>query len=315
MKQAMRYRTTTTPTANVFRLAGAYLPSRWWIIGLLFAAACQCREPTKAPATAPSSGDEVKPTFADKPAQVLPEAKALCDALHTLPAERKAACCSRAAGVHFADECARTLSLAVEGKGVVLSPADSCVAELKKLYSGCDWVGPNAPELPAACANLIKGQLGKGSKCRSSLECIDGLRCQGQSPTQYGACQPPGEAGLACELSVDTLASYVRQPLTGHRECMGFCQRHRCQAPLAREAACTIDDECGAGNRCVGRCEAGTAGNQGQRCVPGGCASPLRCVAGVCAAPKREGESCVGDLECLGACVDADGGRSCGKRC
>lgn len=269
-----------------------------------------------APSDAVQRADtDVKPAFDGAPRQVTPKVAALCEALHQMPAERKAACCRGQTAAHFAGECARVVSLALEQGTLELQHSDACVKDLVLAHQGCAWVGPNEPSLPESCSGVVVGKIHEGKKCRSTLECASGLRCLGAGPTAAGKCAPPGQDGMACELSVDVLVSYLRQTLPPHLECAGFCQRHRCESVLTDGGSCTLDAQCPEGQRCAGTCVAGTRGAAGDRCVPGGCVAPLRCVAGTCATPKAEGEECSADAECLGACRDADGGKRCGPSC
>ncbi len=278
-----------------------------------------CKEKAPAPPAAASdtrAEADVRPAFEGSPRQVPAAVAALCEALHQMPAERKAACCGASPAQHFGGECARVLSLALEQGTVSLEGSEGCVKALVMQHQGCGWVGPNEVELPESCARVVTGRLAQGKRCRSSLECAAGLRCLGAGPTATGTCEKPGSDGMACELSVDVLASYARQPLPAHVECAGFCQRHRCEAVLTDGGACTLDAQCPAGQRCAGACVDGARGAAGEKCVPGGCGAGLRCVAGVCAAPKAEGAECAADAECSGACVAGDGGtKRCGRGC
>lgn len=287
------------------------------LVVVVLVALAGCKDKPSAPAGEPPRVEsDVKPAFDGSPRQVTPAVAALCGALHQMPAERKAACCRGSPAQHFGGECARVLSLALEQGTVELRGADACAKDLVALHQGCGWVGPNEPALPESCAGVVAGRIAQGKKCRSSLECVAGLRCLGAGPTAAGTCEKPGSDGMACELSVDVLVSYARQPLPAHVECAGFCQRHQCEAVLADGGACTLDAQCPAGQRCAGTCVAGARGAAGEECVPGGCASALRCVGGVCAAPKPEGSECSADVDCLGACVAADGGvKRCGPGC
>lgn len=278
-----------------------------------------CKRDTPPPGPSPSppaaenkrADTDVKPAFDGVPKQVDPGAQALCDALHALPAERKAACCKKGAEVNFAGECARVLSLALEAKTVTLGDPAPCVKEMTALHAGCGWVGPNAVELPASCRGVVRGNVTRLESCRSTLECGSGLRCLGAGPTSAGKCALPGTTGMSCELSVDVMATYTRAQLAPHLECDGFCQRHRCEDVLTDGGACTLDAQCPAGQRCAGTCVAGASGAAGAKCVPGGCEAGLRCVEGGCAAPRAEGEACSKDLECLGACVSGKCGAGC----
>ena len=269
------------------------------------------------PALGPSKsgGDDVRPAFEGSPKKIDPAASALCAALHQAPAEKKASCCRSAPAIHFGSECTRVLSLALEQKTVTLKPTEACLTALSASYDGCDWVGPNEVRRPDTCAGLVVGQLELGKKCRSTLECAGGTRCFGAGPTAAGICAIPGGEGLACELSVDVLATYARQPIAPHLECAGFCQRHRCETVLLDAGACSLDDQCPMGQRCAGTCVSGVLGERGQKCVPGGCATGLRCIAGSCGVPGAAGAFCSSDAECAGACRPTDAGRRCGPGC
>lgn len=258
---------------------------------------------------------DVKPAFDGAPRQIDPKVAALCEALHQMPAERKAACCRGQTAAHFGGECGRVLALALEQGTVALQNSEACVRDLVKSHQGCGWVGPNEVPVPASCQGVVVGRIAEGKKCRSTLECVPGLRCLGAGPTAAGTCAPPGQDGMACELSVDVLVSYLRHPLPAHVECAGYCQRHRCEAVLTDGGSCTLDAQCPAGQRCAGTCVQGARGAAGDRCVPGGCVAGLRCIAGTCASPKADGQECEQDAECLGACLAADGGRRCGPGC
>jgi len=286
------------------------------VVLLFGVAGCKEKAPA-APAEPPRVEADVKPAFDGAPREVPPAVAALCGALHQMPAERRAACCRGSPAQHFGGECARVLALALEQGTVELERADACVKDLVALHQGCGWVGPNEVALPESCAGVVVGRMAQGKKCRSSLECVAGLRCLGAGPTAAGTCEKPGADGMACELSVDVLVSYARQPLPPHTECAGYCQRHRCEAVLSDGGACTLDAQCPAGQRCAGTCVDGARGAAGDRCVPGGCAAGLRCIGGVCDAPKAEGAECGQDVECQGACLAVDGGGSkrCGPAC
>jgi hypothetical protein len=283
---------------------------------LLVALSLSCRSKAPSEAAPARADDEVRPAFDGQPKRLDPQALTLCDALHRAPAEQRATCCHGAPRVHFREECARVLSLALEAKTLHLRGVDACVAALERTYQGCGWVGPNEPPLPAACATTVVGELREAAKCHSTLECQPGLHCRGAGPTSGGSCQRPSSSGAACELSVDVLASYARITLGRHVECEGFCQRHRCEAVVRDEGSCTLDAQCRSGQRCAGACVEGERGAAGEACVPGGCGEGLRCVAGTCQAPRVEGEPCTAELECLGACGGAaDGGRRCTIGC
>jgi hypothetical protein len=211
-----------------------------------------------APVESSASDDEVRPVYpvtADPPD---PLATRLCEALHALPAKRKAACCGGAPGFHLAGECARTLSFALRSKAVTLGPedVDRCVDAIERSLQGCDWVTPLSAPPPAACEGIVRGELAAGARCRSSLECRDGLRCMGAGPTDAGRCVPPPARG-ACGASVDALAASTRQTRSelAHPECAGHCEQRMCAADVPRGGACVSHVECGRGRRCAsGKC-------------------------------------------------------------
>jgi len=273
-------------------------------------AGCKCKK-DEVPA---EPADDVRPVFSGDPKAVDPKVKAWCEGLHQAPAERRAACCSKGVSAHFADECTRVVSLAVEAKTVTMGDPSECLAALTAAHAGCEWVGPNDVDVPEVCQRVLVGRIAAGQRCRSTLECTAGLHCRGAGPTASGVCAPPGGEGMACELSVDVLSSYTRARARRTPECEGACQRHRCEA-VVDGGACTLDAQCPRGQRCAGTCVAGERGSSGEACVPGGCDEGLRCVAGHCVAPLPSGAACTSDVECRGGCRAVDGGRVCGPAC
>src|SRR5262249_54705581 len=140
-------------------------------------------------------------------------------------------------------ECVRTLSAALRAKAVTLEVegVDACARAMAQAHEGCGWVGPFPPELPVACRGLVRGALEKGARCRSSLECRDGMRCSGAGPTAAGRCAPPRADGESCGTAVDTLATYTRDADLDarHPECQGHCARFRCAPRVTAGSACT----------------------------------------------------------------------------
>jgi hypothetical protein len=266
--------------------------------------------------------DEVRSVYPTQAGAAAPLAQRLCAALHEVPAQRRAECCGGAPLLLVAGECVRTLSAALASKAVKLEPSavDACAQAMEQAHAGCEWVGPEAPPVPAACLGLLEGTLASGARCRSSLECAAGLRCHGVGPTDTGVCSAPAEAGQPCAYSVDALATYTRQVTleARHPECAGHCFKRRCMANVAAGGACVLTEQCGPGQHCAGsQCAEGAVAQLGQPCVNGGCGEGARCFQGLCATPKPTGASCERDAECLGGCVKPDGGRqgTCGPRC
>lgn len=264
---------------------------------------------------------DVHPVY-DESGPTDPLAARLCDALHALPERKRAECCQVPLGIILATPCTRTLSAAVRTKAIRLDEAAiaNCESAFQHELQGCEWVGPLATELlPAACQGMVSGLLGTNTRCRSSLDCAVGLRCQGAGPTARGICAPPKRDGLACDLAVDTLASYTRQEIDLlHPECQGFCDRHKCAPALVLGAACVSNFQCGRDRHCSqGHCAAGALAAAGASCTAGGCAKGTRCYQGKCITPAAQGTPCKSDFECRGGCVkkDSSGAGFCGPRC
>ncbi|HLK40874.1 MAG TPA: hypothetical protein VKU41_29175 [Polyangiaceae bacterium] len=162
-----------------------------------------------------------------------PRVLRLCSALQEEPAVRAAECRHTTPGVRVTGECVRMLATAVREGATTLAAdaADRCAAAMDRVLSGCGWV-PNAPQPPGECQDVLRGTVPEGVPCRSSLECVEELHCDGVGPTRAGTCRRPQGDGATCHGSVDPLAVYARQ--TGyeahHPECRGRCAGRRCVA-------------------------------------------------------------------------------------
>ncbi len=301
-------------------------------IAIAALAAASCSKDKEAPAPSPSASVTGAASSAPEPDDTVssvypldagpadPVVQKLCTALHDVPEQHRAACCDQKPGLVFTGECVRTLTGAVRAGAVALEAAevDRCVAAMGTTYDGCDWVGPWPPEVPAACEGIVHGKLTQGVRCRSSLECKPGLRCQGVGPTSPGLCAPPHESGSACGAAVDALAAFTKQSKldAAHPECTGYCERLRCAPTTPLGGACKFAAQCGDGSCMGGKCVARVVAKVGEPCPSGDCEGDARCVSGTCTARKPEGAACTSDFECKGACLKSDGGRSvCGKRC
>ena len=178
-------------------------------------------------------------------------------------------------------------------------------------------MGPFPLSVPAACRGVVHGTVAAGGPCRSSLDCTGALRCRGAGPTALGRCAPALGDGAICGLAVDTLAAFTRQESVNrdHRECAGHCERHRCQAAVARGGACTQSSECAPGNRCHGgRCIGGELAALGDACTGADCAAGGRCYQHRCIAPAADGAVCSADFECRGGCVAGRCAARCNRR-
>ncbi|HEU4409513.1 MAG TPA: hypothetical protein VFS43_29930 [Polyangiaceae bacterium] len=280
---------------------------------------------TAAAAAAASAGkgaDEVKPVYPVLQGEPEPAARKLCAALHELPNRRRAECCAGGASSSLAAVCEGVVTAALRSGAVALDDAavDRCAQAMDRAHQGCDWVTPLSSDLPAECEGLLAGRFAEGDRCRSSLECAEGLRCHGAGPTSAGRCGKPREGG-ACNTGVDVLATYARQAHydQAHPECAGVCSQHRCQPTLAAGAACKASAACGAGSRCVaGHCVAKAPKAEGETCKDAlDCDAGLHCAGGVCQAKGGEGAACERDLDCRGVCLKSKGQAKgvCGHRC
>jgi hypothetical protein len=301
------------------------------LLALAWVSGCKCGQGGGVPDAGVSTAaveqearaeDEVRPVYPTRAVTPAPLAERLCAALHQVPAKRRAECCGGSPLLLVEGECVRTLSAALSSKAVTLEPSavDACAQAMEQAHAGCEWVGPVAPAVPAACLGLIQGTLAAGAKCRSSLECTEGLRCIGVGPTDTGVCGAPLVAGQPCAFSVDSLATYTRQDALDeqHPECQGHCFKRRCADNVAMGGECVLSAQCGPGRHCAGnQCAEGAASQLGQPCVSGGCEQGARCIQSTCVMPKPTGTACENDGECLGGCVRPDGGRkgTCGPRC
>lgn len=289
------------------------------LVVLLFAVACATAPPPPAVVIAPAAADE-EPDEATEtapvaaPAQVEPDPLAirLCDALFTVPAARREACCGFA-GPSLAQLCAGELSAAIQRGTVEIDPAavDRCVAATAAELVGCDWVTPLLPPLPAACERLVGGRLAEGSPCRSALECADGLRCRGLTRDAAGVCAPPTPVRTACERTLDPLAAYTRsQDDPRHPACEGRCAGGQCLPIQNAGDRCVVSALCPAGTRCVdGRCDERPLAELGEPCDPTlGCEPGSVCDDGACIVPKPAGAPCQLPFECRAlACAKAPG--------
>jgi hypothetical protein len=254
-----------------------------------------------------------------------PRAVRLCQVLHEVPEQKRAACCKQPMGLVITSECVRMLTGALRGNAVTLNDdaVAACATALEATYQGCDWVGPFPPPLPKACAGLITGRLPAGKRCRSSLECVDRLRCKGVGPTSAGVCSEAAATNEACGGGVDALASYVRDANLEreHPSCTGYCARFKCGELGKVGAECVQARDCEDGLQCIAKqCVQRAPSKAQEACAGGVCEEGLTCLAGKCTTRKAAGQSCKTDFECLGGCLKAPNAKpgatgKCGMRC
>lgn len=256
--------------------------------------------------------------------QPLPLAKKLCEALHLLPAQRKAQCCGTPPQRFLLDECVQAVTRSLDSRSVDLDPraVQACVTSVEETLTGCDWVTPGQPLTPAACQAVFRGKVLAGSACRSSLECEGDLHCNGTTPTRAGVCATPAGVGAGCGTHVDALAAYTltRGLERSHPFCADFCSllSHKCEASPPEGARCMASVNCARGQTCVrGACSAARRRQRGQTCDGADCEEGLRCVEGECRELARAGQACKTDFDCAtGGCLAApNGAATCGAKC
>lgn len=256
---------------------------------------------------------------ADYPADVKPDpvAARLCEALHALPGKRVAECCGGPPVRQMTDACTRVLSASLADGAVRVdwSRVDACAASMTRSLEGCDWVTPSQPVPPRECRGIVEGQLAVGARCRSELDCKEGLHCAA------GVCASPEPDGAPCGRTVDKLAAETRQTNVDvtHPTCAEHCSlvTHKCEASPKIGARCFANVGCSKGQLCVdGQCAEATAGRLGLPCVGGTCEDGLRCVSGTCRAKAAPGERCANDFDCAkGGCASDGDGRVCAMTC
>jgi hypothetical protein len=252
-----------------------------------------------------------------------PGAARVCDAVHGVAARRKAACCGGEASSFFAAECGRTLGATLHAGNVDVDEAAlaRCSAAMEARYRTCDAVTP-APLPIAECQRLVRGKLPSGAVCRSSLECVGNLHCEGVSATRTGVCVPAASVGAGCGVHVDVLATYLghRDLETSHPFCAEFCSlaAHKCEPVPAAGAACVASVNCAPDHLCIaGKCSAAPRAKKGEECGARPCERGLACVSAVCTPLALPGELCSSDEDCeRGGCVAGGDGRTvCGAKC
>lgn len=160
----------------------------------------------------------------------------------------------------------------------------------------CDKTAEDARVQPPACRDAIRGTVADGGACAIGEQCVS------------GSCDNPS-CGMAC--CVGTCEPTVSEVAIGGAcgtnttVCVegAFCNTSLiCQALLAANEPCIIDEQCGYGLYCSGTTDTCTdAPNRGDACPDDECADlGTFCDAdGTCAALPRRGEAC----EPFGGCV------------
>jgi hypothetical protein len=160
------------------------------------------------------------------------------------------------------------------------------------------------------CDRVLLGLQAEGQPCSFSIECKDGLACEGYSVTNDGVCKKPPKAGAAC---VGQRFSTILNEATAevhHPACSGdaWCDGKTCQAHVAAGKPCPGPLACGAGTSCVvGRC--GPLGGEGAPCTTASdcvfnswCNKSADGGTGACAAKRAAGAECTAADACKGRC-------------
>lgn len=158
----------------------------------------------------------------------------------------------------------RVLGEALAAGRVALDEAavDRCNEALPSAFAGCDWVTPGQPLPPDACRALTRGLVSAGGLCRSSLECVPPLHCEGATPTEAGRCSAALREGAACRASIDNLAalSFERELEQTHPSCSRAAPIARArgarQGSVSPGGACRTDFDCVRGGCAAGVCGA-----------------------------------------------------------
>ncbi len=305
-----------------------YWAGRGWprsVLLALLVSACQSSSQSN-PQTGPQPTQppvaEPKPLYPLNIGKPDPLAERLCGALQAAPLQRKAECCGTTTSGGLTSECVRILTTTLRDGAVRIEAGvvDNCIKATSRQLDGCEWVTPLLPALPEACLEIIQGQLKAGERCRSTLECREGLICRGARTTVAGVCSAPSAVGGACSRAVDTLVTYTRQPTDDphHPDCLGYCFQGQCSAFAAVGEPCLSNQQCSVGAHCAaGRCVDGPPPKIGEPCDKTICEGAAACVDGKCAALKPSGETCTSPFECQGSCVKNAGTAvgTCGMQC
>ena len=284
--------------------------------------ACRRKGPSQAtPADAAPAATVIAPVYELTPnVEADPVTKKACDALFDASSRRLTACCKAAPSTNRV--CPLLLGSAVRAGAAALisQEVDACAAEIEKQLEGCDWIGPHPPALPGACRNLVHGKLTETTRCRSTLECIPGLFCDGAFRGGTGQCKPRRENGVPCKAAIeDDFAELMQQDpeAQSNGPCEGHCEGGFCTAPLSPGTPCSSTSQCDATHHCAKqRCLPSRFAKVDEECT-GECEGGARCIQKKCVLPAGEGAPCDGDMECKGACLKKDGSTKgvCGKSC
>jgi hypothetical protein len=183
---------------------------------------------------------------------------------------------------------------------------DACHKAMQSRAETCDWVGPSGIGVADECRGVFVGALAEGAKCRSNLECADGMACHDLGLTTKGTCGKPRQSG-ACMQGNDPLAPVLaHENLMQRPFCQGYCSAPKCLEAVPVGGDCTRRFMCGPNRTCVGgKCVDAPPPKVGEACPGGECLGNAQCLRGTCIDQVAGGKPCQTDRECVaGSCKD-----------
>ena len=160
------------------------------------------------------------------------------------------------------------------------------------------------------CDGVLVGSEAEGQACRFSVECKEGLACEGYAIGVDGVCKKPPKAGEAC--IIQRFGNILNVAAIGnhHPACAPglACEASKCQPLAAAGKACSATSSCTAGLACVGgKCEKpgveGTACNTSADCAFGTFCDPIaKSGTTTCTAKRAAGGACTSAEACKGRC-------------
>jgi hypothetical protein len=171
------------------------------------------------------------------------------------------------------------------------------------------------------CNAVLLGQQPEGQPCRFSVECKEGLACEGYAIGVDGVCKKPPKVGETCIIQRFGNILNVAAATPHHPACVAgaWCDGSKCQPRIAAGKPCTSPDGCASGLSCVlGKCSRlgaeGAACATSTECAFGSyCDHTVEGGGGACTPSHGAGAACTAQEQCKGRCdlkdaVDAGGG-------
>jgi hypothetical protein len=164
------------------------------------------------------------------------------------------------------------------------------------------------------CDGVLVGSQPEGQPCRFSVECKEGLACEGYAIGVDGVCKAPPKAGEAC--IIQRFGNILNVAAIGnhHPACAPglWCDGSKCQPLAAAGKACGSTASCAGGLACVGG-KCARPGGEGAACnTSAECAFGSFCDHGpgstrpTCTAKRAAGAPCTSTEACKGRCDMTD---------